>query len=380
MIEIPSHLSSEFPDPGQVVFFDHAAVSPITKRAKAKALGFLDQISDPGRIDCAEFYRQVEEARTGCAQLIGAKPEQVAFVKSTSHGISLVASGLKWKTGENIVTYNQEFPANIYPWLNLIKRGVEVRMIRDREGKVLVEDIERLINSRTRLVAISTVQFTNGFRMDLKALGQLCRKKGVLLLVDAIQSLGIIPFDLKETPVDFLAADGHKWLLSFEGLGIFYINPMLLDQLEMNVIGWNSVTGYRDYLNYRLELRPDARRFEEGSFNTLGILGLGASVSLFNETGVDVLFSRVTELTSVLADELQKMGAKILSPLEMECRSGILSVLPPQGTPEEVWTRLKERNIICSVRNGAIRLAPHGYNTLSEVEKFLNAWKEVAGQ
>ncbi len=379
MNEIPPSLKEGFPDQGRVVFLDHAAVSPLTRRAKSKVQEFLEQAVDPAKIDCAEFMRQVESARESCGQLIGANADSVAFVRSTSHGISIVASGLKWKPGDNIVTYNQEFPANIYPWLNLVRQGVEVRMIRDREGRVLVEDLEKLINSRTRLVAISSVQFTNGFRMDLNALSLLCRKKGVLLLVDAIQSLGIVPFSLKETPVDFLAADGHKWLMGLEGLGILYVNPGLMDQLDLKVVGWNSVNNARDFLNYKLELRPDARRFEEGSYNNISIIGLGASVSLLLETGIDLLFSRSLEITQFLAEELVKLGARIISPMEPESRSAILSIAPAQGNLEEIWSRLKDREVVCSVRAGAIRLAPHGYNTISDAEKFLNAWKEVAG-
>jgi selenocysteine lyase/cysteine desulfurase len=378
MVEIPSELLAEFPEKGNLVFFDHSAVAPITKRAKSKMLEFLDKIADPARINCAEFADQVESARGQCANLINAEPGSIGFVRSTSHGISIVASGFRWKSGDNIVTYNREFPANTYPWMNLIKRGIEVRMVRDRDGKVLVEDIEKLINSRTRLVAVSTVQFTNGFRMDIKNLGDLCRKKGVLLLVDAIQSLGVIPFNLKETPVDFLAADGHKWLLSMEGLGIFYINPALLNQIDLSIIGWNSVVNPQEYLSYKLELRPDARRFEEGSYNNISIIGLGASAALLNQAGVDKLFARSLEITSLLAEELAKLGAKILSPLEPECRSSILSVVPPNADLQGVRDRLRERGIVCSVRAGAIRLSPHGYQDITDAEKFLAAWKEAA--
>jgi len=377
MEEIPAELLAEFPERGNLVFFDHAAVSPITRRAKIKAQEFLDRIADPAKINCPEFSEEVEKARLACAGLINAAPENICFVRSTSHGISLVASGLKWKTGENIVTFNREFPANIYPWMNLIKRGVEVRMVRERDGKVPVEDMERLINSQTRLVAISQVQFTNGFRIDLKRLGEICRKKGVLLLVDAIQGLGVVPFDLKETPVDFLAADGHKWLLSFEGMGIFYINPALLNSLDLNIIGWNSVVNPQEYLNYKLELRPDARRFEEGSYNVLSILGLGASVSLFSAAGVGKLFSRALEITNVVAEELAQTGSKILSPMEPECRSAILSVIPPNADLQAVNQKLRERGVVCSVRAGAIRLSPHGYQDLTDAEKFLQAWKEA---
>jgi len=378
MVEIASELLAEFPERANLTFFDHAAVSPITRRAKSRMLAFLEKISDPSQINCPEFADEVEKARSQCAALINADPGSIGFVRSTSHGISLVASGLKWKTGDNIVTYNREFPANTYPWMNLIKKGIELRMVRDRDGKVLVEDLEKLLNSRTRLVAVSSVQFTNGFRIDLKALGELCRKKNVLLLVDAIQSLGMVPFNLKETPVDFLAADGHKWLLSLEGLGIFYINPGLLNQLDLSIIGWNSVVNPQEYLNYRLELRPDARRFEEGSYNNISIIGLGASASLLNAAGIDKLFARSLEITGLLAEELARMGAKILSPMEPECRSAILSVVPPNADLQAVNQKLRERGVICSVRAGAIRLSPHGYQELADAEKFLAAWKEAA--
>lgn len=377
MEEISAELLAEFPERGNLVFFDHAAVSPVSRRAKAKALEFLDKIADPGKINCSEFSDQVEKARSDCAGLINAAPENLCFVRSTSHGISLVASGLKWKAGENIVTYNREFPANIYPWMNLIKRGVEVRMVREREGRVPVEDIEKLINAQTRLVAVSLVQFTNGFRIDIKRLSDICRKRGVLLLVDAIQALGVVPFDVKETPVDFLAADGHKWLLSFEGLGIFYINPALLNSLDLSIVGWNSVVNPQEYLSYKLELRPDARRFEEGSYNVLSILGLGASASLFAEAGVSKLFSRALEITGMIAEELGKTGSKIISPMEPESRSAILSVIPPNSDLQAVNQKLRERGILCSVRAGAIRLSPHGYQDLSDAEKFLQAWKEA---
>jgi cysteine desulfurase / selenocysteine lyase len=377
MEEIPAGLLAEFPERGNLVFFDHAAVSPITRRARQKAQEFMDKIADPSRINCPEFADEVEKSRAACAALINSAPENLCFVRSTSHGISIAASGLKWKTGENIVSYNREFPANIYPWLNLVKRGVEVRLVREREGRVPIEDIERLMNSQTRLVAVSVVQFTNGFRIDLKRLGELCRKKGVLLLVDAIQSLGVVPFDLKETPVDFLAADGHKWLLSFEGLGIFYVNPALLNSLDLNIIGWNSVVNPQEYLNYKLELRPDARRFEEGSYNVLSILALGASASLFNEAGVGKLFSRALEITNFIAAELEKGGSKIISPMAPECRSAILSVVPPNADLQAVNQKLRERGVVCSVRAGAIRLSPHGYQDMSDAEKFLQAWREA---
>jgi len=378
-MELESNLRKEFPFSEEVIFFDHAGVSPITKRAKERMSQFLQRISDPGGINSAEFSEEVEKSREVCAKLINSEQKEISFVRSTSFGISLVASGLKYKTGDNIVTYYQEFPANIYPWLNLIKKGVEIRMVKDREGEIRIEDISQLINSRTRLIAISSVQFTNGFRINLNDLCQLANKRGIFLIVDAIQSLGIIPFDVKETPVDFLCADGHKWLMAPEGIGFLYISSRLLNQLDLHILGWNSVVDAQNYLNYRLNLKPDARRFEEGSYNTLSIIGLGASISLLLEAGVDRLFQKVLELNTILAEELAKTGAKILSPMGDGQRSGILTIRPNNREPEEVARLLREKGAMCSVRGGGIRLSPHGYQGVAEVEKVLRIWKEALG-
>ena len=377
MNELAHQLKNQFPSSNSLLFFDHAGVSPITQRAKEKIIQFAGQISQPEGILPREFLTEIEEVRRTCARLLNTEPSNIAFVRSTSFGISLVASGLNFKPGDNIITFAREFPANIYPWLNLAKKGVEVRMVPPREGRILIEDIEKLINSRTRLVAISSVQFTNGFRIDLKRLSQLCQSKGILLLVDAIQSLGIIPFDLKETPVDFISADGHKWLLSPEGIGIFYINPERLPELDLNIVGWNSVVDAHNFLEYKLEFRKDARRFEEGSYNTLSILALGASVSLLLEAGIENLFQRVLHLTGILAEELGKLGAKILSPMGEGERSGILSIQVEGLSPEELCARLRERGVVSSPRGEGLRLSPHGYQEEGDVERFLRTFREV---
>jgi len=377
MNELAPVLKNQFPGSNSLVFFDHAGISPITQRAKEKIIQFARQISHPEGILPGKFLEEIEQARKFCACLLNTEPSNIAFVRSTSFGISLVASGLSFNPGDNIITFAREFPANIYPWLNLRKKGVEVRMVPPREGRVLIEDIEKLINSRTRLVAISSVQFTNGFRIDLKRLSQLCQSKRILLLVDAIQSLGIIPFDLKETPVDFISADGHKWLLSPEGIGIFYINPERLQELDLNIVGWNSVEDAHNFLDYRLEFRKDARRFEEGSYNTLSILALGASVSLLLEAGIENLFQRVLHLTGILAEELKKLGAKILSPMGEGERSGILSIQVEGLSPEELCAGLREREVVSCPRGEGLRLSPHGYQEEEDVEKFLRAFWEA---
>ncbi len=374
---IAEELKKDFPSSEKVVFFDHAGVAPITKRAYEKVAEFSARLKEPGEINPQKFLEEIEQARSVCAHLLGAEPDSICFVRSTSFGISLVASGLRWKQGDNIITYSREFPANIYPWLNIAKKGVEIRLIPERDGRIVFEDIEKLVNSRTRLIAISSVQFTNGFRIDLKRLSEFCRARGILLLVDAIQSLGIIPFNLAETPVDFVCADGHKWLLSFEGMGILYINPRLIDELDLHIVGWNSVVDAHDFLNYNFQLRPDARRFEEGSYNTISILALSASVSLLLDTGIETLYERVLALGDILIEELEKMGAKILSSRQKDERSGIISFIFEGKNPNELCFQLRQKGAICSARGRGVRLSPHGYQNEEDVERFLKIVREV---
>ncbi len=222
MIKSLESYRDEFPVTRNYVYLDHAGVAPVSLRVKRAVEEFISDATESGAFNYTSWTKRVEEIRRKSAALIGAESEEVAFVRNTSHGISIVAQGLDWKEGDNLIVYEKEFPSNIYPWLNLKERGVEVRFISSPNERILIEDIEGLIDSRTRLITLSSVQFSSGFRVDLKSVGELCRRKGVLFFVDAIQSLGVVPMDVEEFHVDFLAADGHKWLLSPEGTGIFY--------------------------------------------------------------------------------------------------------------------------------------------------------------
>ncbi len=203
----------EFPVTQKCIYLDHAGVSPLPLRVKSAIETFLSEATNAGAFHYPKWSQQVVEIRRSCARLVHARPEEIAFVKSTSHGLSIVAKGLDWKPGDNVLIYEKEFPSNIYPWLNLQRKGVVVKIIPSRDGRIVIDDIEKLIDSRTRLLSLSSVQYANGFRIDLKKVGGLCRNKNVLFCVDAIQSLGVIPMDVKECNIDFLSADGHKWLL-----------------------------------------------------------------------------------------------------------------------------------------------------------------------
>ena len=283
-------------------------------RVKKAIETFLAESAEGGAFHYPRWAQQVVNIRRSCAGLVNADPNEIAFVKSTSHGLSIVANGLHWRAGDNLLVYEKEFPSNLYPWLNLKTRGVEIRMIPSRDNVIDLDDIERLIDARTRLLAISSVQFATGFRVDLLKLGDLCRSRNVLFCVDAIQSLGVIPMDVKAFNIDFLSADAHKWLLGPEGIGIFYCRRELAEQLTPPLIGWKSVRNEFSFESPDFELKVDALRFEEGSMNVMGILGLGAAVDLLNEVGVDAVADRVLDLGDRIIGEAESRGFMVVTP------------------------------------------------------------------
>jgi selenocysteine lyase/cysteine desulfurase len=359
----------EFPVAEKYTYLDHAGLAPVSLRVKAAVGKLLTESVEAGAFHYPKWAQQIAGIRRACAQLINAEPDGIAFVKNTSHGLSLVAEGLDWKRGDNLLIYEKDFPSNIYPWINLKRKGVEVKAVPSQEGRILVADIERLMDSRTRLVAISSVQFANGFRIDLRKLGTLCRQKNVHLCVDAIQSLGAIPIDVKEYHIDFLSADAHKWLLGPEGIGIFYCRKDLIDQLNPPLIGWKSMQRELDFDNPVFSLKSDALRFEEGSMNLLGIVGLGAAVDLLLEVGIGNIERRVHGLGDLIIQEAEKRGYTVLTPKAREERGGIITI-SGKFDPERIREGLREKGIMVNARGGGLRVSPHFYNMELEILEF----------
>lgn len=357
---------NEFPVASKFIYLDHAGVAPISRRVEKAVSGFAAESAENGAFLYPEWSQKVAGIRMRCAELIHAKDDEVAFVRSTSHGLSLVAEGIKWNKGENVLIYEKEFPSNIYPWEHLQRKGVEVRRIPSRNGCVLLEDIEELMDQRTRLLSLSTVQFTNGFRIDLERTGAVCRKRKVLFCVDAIQSLGIIPMDVRKCGIDFLSADAHKWLLGPEGIGIFYCRRELAEQLEPALVGWKSVKKEFSFEQPDYELKTNALRFEEGSMNLLGIFGLGAAIELLNEVGIENIHKRVLDLGEVIIHEAEKRGFVVKTPKERSSRGGSITV-SGQFDPEATRNKLRARGIMVNVRAGGLRISPHFYNTAEEI-------------
>jgi len=361
-----------FPVTQKYIYLDHAGVAPVSNVAADSVNEFLREATHDGVFKYGSWTRRVEEARRCCARLIGAELNDVCFVKNTSHGLSIVASGLDWKEGDNVLIVEGEFPANVYPWLSLEKKGVEVRTIPLHGTEIRLDDIERLMDSRTRLLSISSVQYWSGFRVDLEAVGRLCGRKGVRLFVDAIQSLGVVPMDVKEFGIDFLAADGHKWLLAPEGTGIFYCTPELAPEIDPPLVGWKSVVNESDYENIDFRLKPDALKFEEGSFNFMGITALGATVNLLLEFGIENVYDRVLGLGDLVIAEAEKRGMSVVTPKERERRAGIVTIAGGFD-PEPVRDELKSMGVMVNVRGGGLRVSPHFYNTEDDILGFFNA-------
>jgi selenocysteine lyase/cysteine desulfurase len=377
-IDVDAIRTAEFPVADRLLYLNHAGVSPIPASSASAGVRILHQYRDEGAFRLRKWVDLADEARGRFARLIGASSDEVAFIKNTSEGISFIAAGFPWKEGDNLVTANVEFPANIYPWMRLEARNIEVRMVQAKEGRVRKDDVIAACDGKTRLVALSSVEFANGSRNDLPGIGEYCQKQGIFFFVDAIQSLGVIPMDVRAYGIDALAADGHKWMLSPEGIGGFFISRDVMEMVEPVVLGWHSVRNRFDFEQYDFRLSPDARRFEPGSFNTVGLAAFGASLDLILSVSVERIWERVRHLTEEAIESALRAEYEVVSPRLPEERSGIVTFRVPGVDPQGLWKALLSRNAVCSSRNGGIRISPHFYNTSGEIARFFEILKEEA--
>lgn len=361
-----------FPVTERVVHLNHAGVSPISLRVRDAVHAFVEAALHIDAERNRWWERRSEDVRWQCARLIGARAEEIAFVKNTSEGLSLVAAGFAWKAGDNVLAVDGEYPSNVYPWFGLRRWGVETRLIQRREGMVHVDDVAAAADACTRVVAVSFVDWLTGARNDLAALGELCRSRGWLLCVDGIQGVGAVPLDVHECGIDVLAVGGHKWLLAPEGCGFLYVSSRIADRIESVLQGWKSVDDPDTYLPYHFVPRRDALKFEPGSPPHLGIHALGAAVELLLEVGLPQVWERVLSVTEHLAEGLRALGAEILSPWAPQRRSGIV-VFRCGKDAANLARQLNDRGFIVRVRNGGIRAAPHFYQTAEDMDRFIAA-------
>ena len=357
-----------FPLAERYAYFNHAGVSPVNTRAIAAMNAFNERTAqEPFGNFFEETLAHLRDLRQRFATLINARSvDEIVLMPNTATGINTAALSLPLRPGDNVLVLDGDYPANIYPWMNLAHRGVLTKIVPARNGGLDLDLLQSRIDSHTRVIAMSTVVFATGFRNDIAGVGQICKERGIYLVVDGIQSLGALPFDVQATNVDFLAAGSQKWLLGPIGGGFLYVRRELLDTLVAGAyVGAASVVDGANFLDYNFTLQPTAERFSLGSSGIMNQLGLRASVALIQEVGIERIAERVLMLAGVALGDLQERGYRIAADSAPEHRSGI--VIVEVDAPTATCARLQEAGIICIPRGKGFRVAPHFYNTEEEI-------------
>lgn len=368
----PSPYRGLFPSVDRRIHLDHAGVSPLSLPVVEALASFAKESLE----DLAQRYpyweERAEEVRAACGRLVGVPPAHVAFVKNTSEALSFVAAGLDWRAGESVVLVDEEFPSNVYPWWALRAQGVETRMVPPSAVSEDLGRLEQALVAGTRVLAVSAVAYGTGDVRPLAELAELCRRHDTLLIVDAIQALGAVSVDLGAEGLDCVAADGHKWICAPEGAGWMAVSERLLDRLRPTQWGWKSVDDPERHYPYHFDVRRDAAKLEAGSLNLLALHGLGAAVDLVLEAGIGRIEARLRQLTDALRDGLGERGLSLLGHhAEGLRRSGIVT-FSVDGNPERLRQELWARGVVCKVRLGGLRLAPHHYQDGRDVDGFFD--------
>ncbi|HEY8747534.1 MAG TPA: aminotransferase class V-fold PLP-dependent enzyme [Tepidisphaeraceae bacterium] len=367
-----------FPILGKWDFFNHAGVCPLPRVVSDAIRAYADRAQIDSYLT-GTWYKDIENLRVLSAGMLNCHRDEIAFVKNTGEGLSIVANGIDFRPGDRIVTTAVEYPANIYPWMEQARRhGCELVMVpeeTDTEGRravPLAKILEATAHSRTRLVTLSHVEYASGQRLDIAQIGKFCREQGKLFCVDAIQSLGVIPVDVQAMNIDFLSADGHKWLLGPEGAGIFYIRRDLIESTRPLSIGSMNVINHMDYGHYDYTLKSTAGRYECGTYNVPGLHGLNAAVKLLIEVSVEKISERLLILTSHFIRGLEQKGYNIISPRTGDQWSGSVAFASPIHDHQQIVTTLrKQHHTEIALRESRLRCSPHFYNTLEQLERLL---------
>ncbi len=335
---------------------------------------YTSDLLNHGLVHYEKWGNRTKKVRQLAAQLINAEADEIAFAPNTSSGLSFVANGIDWQAGDNIITADCEFPANIVPWKRISREfGVELRMARERDGRLETEEILSLIDSRTRAVSLSFVEFASGFRNDLATIGRHCRERGVLFVVDAIQGLGALKLDVKACSIDALSADAHKFLLGPDGVAMFYVSRQAMERIKPTVVGWTSLAKPFDFSSQDQLYSPSAQRFEPGALNTAGIVGLGASIEMFLSLGMERIESHVLGLGDYLSERLNERGYQVVSSRRAGETSAVVCCRHDKFSADHLYRILNDRRIITTPRLGRLRISPHLYNTREEIDQLIES-------
>jgi len=365
---------NEFPVVRDKIFLGHAGVCPLP-RCVADAISECARQGTLGDQEAFMLHR-LDEARKLAAQLLNCQTDEIALVGPTSLGLSLVASGLNFRKGDNILIYHDDYPSNVYPWMALAAKGVQVRLLNTRGlGVIRPIDVIGQVDENTKLVALASCHFISGFRIEIAAIGKYLRERGILFCLDAIQTLGAFPTTVEQ--VDFLAADAHKWLLGPCAAGIFYVRRELQEKLNPPIYGWHNVRNPNFVEQEQIVFRSGAVKYEAGTQNLLGLVGLIASMELALEIGIENIAAELLRKRALLVPALQKKGFTFLNAdVKPENAGGIVSFFQPGKDLTALNQKLSEAGIVASLRTDRkgqnyIRLSPHFYNTDAELQRVL---------
>jgi cysteine desulfurase / selenocysteine lyase len=361
--------ADQFPVRQRLIYLNHAAVAPLCRPAAEAMRRLTADAMEFGSLNYGEWLETYEGLRRAAARLIGANRSEIALVKNTSEGISTVAMGVDWRSGDKMVAFREEFPANYYPWKRLEQRGVRVEWLSYLDPLDRIDEACR----GARLLSISFVQYLSGHRADLEAIGEICHRRGCAFLVDAIQGLGAFPIDVRRSHIDALAADGHKWLLGPEGCAILFVSREFQDAVEPVEFGWTNVAGYADYASRDMTLRPDAGRYECGTLNTIGCYGLRAAIELLLEVGVEVIAPAVERLGDLVAEGVEAKGYEVLGKRSRANGAGIVSFRKAGLAAENIVEKLRAAGVTAAPRQGWVRVSPHFYISPDEVGRMVEA-------
>lgn len=373
---------AEFPVAHKSIFMAHAGVTILPRRVTKAMQDYLEMCSLQHQ-ESGDVWRDLNETRTVAAKLIGAKAGEISLLGPTSLGLSLVANGLTWEAGDEIVCYHDDYPANVYPWMDLQRLGVVLRFVKaDQPGAVTPEAVERALTSKTKLVALASCHFFTGYRIDVDAIGKMLRDRGILFCLDAIQTLGA--FETRVDHVDFLSADAHKWMLGPMAAGIVYVREEVQDRLRPSLIGAWNVRAPNFIAQDTVEFERGGRRYEPGVLNAVGIFGMKAGLEMLLELGIDQISARLLALKRHLVPQLQAQGFTVLPPVEGDRASGITTATRTDGVSlEKIFEHLTKNHVVVSLRHNRagqahLRFSPHFYNTEAEMDRVCRLIAEAS--
>ena len=359
-----------------IIYFNHASTGPLSTLVTERLNKLLIEKSRDKIDDYSSFLEVVDETKELLCVLINANPDRLAFVDNTSNGLNIIAQSIDWKKGDRILLNDIEFPANVYPFLNLKRLGVEVDFVKSENGIVTADDIINSVKNGTKMISVSFVQFLSGYKIDLEKVGNYCRSNNIVFCVDGIQGIGAANIDVQKSKIDFLSSGTQKWLMGLQGLAFIYITEELQLKIHPANLGWLSVNNAWNLLDYKLDLKASANVFQGGTLNSFGIYALNSSLRLFQEFGFNNVAENVSSNSIYFIDSLIKQGYQpILGNCDKQNIAGIVTYMPEN--PDQVFENLSKKNIICSLREGQIRFSPHFYNTKEEIDTVVDELKKI---